>query len=235
VSLVREARVIQLESVTKIYRRDAEDVVALNDVSLKIDTGEFVCVRGPSGCGKSTMLTLIGGLGTPTSGRVVVDGNDWAAMSTAERAKQRATTVGFVFQLFHLLPYLTVLDNVLLAETQASRDNPRGRAEQLLERFNLSHRLTHRPAELSIGERQRVAMARALFNEPRLLLADEPTGNLDPENAKAITSYIEEFHQGGGTVVLVTHDAAAATIAERTIVLRDGSIVESDAATTADT
>ena len=183
-NLVWKARVIQLESVTKIYKRGTEDVVALNAVTLRIDTGEFVCVQGPSGCGKSTMLTLIGGLGTPTSGRVVVDGNDWAAMSAAERARQRATNIGFVFQLFHLLPYLTVLDNVLLAaDPHTGRDDPRGRAMGLLDRFNLSHRLTHRPAELSIGERQRVAMARALLNEPRLLLADEPTGNLDPENA----------------------------------------------------
>ena len=222
---------IQLEAVTKIYKRGAHNVVALDDVTLQIAAGEFVCVRGASGCGKSTLLTLVGGLGTPTSGRVVVAGNDWATLSAAQRATQRASTVGFVFQLFHLLPYLTVLDNVLLAAPHAGSEGSRDRARQLLDRFNLSHRLTHRPAELSIGERQRVAMARALFNEPRLLLADEPTGNLDPENAAVIMNFIEEFHHGGGTVVLVTHDTTAATSAERTIVLQDGAVVQSDAAT----
>ncbi len=222
---------IELESVTKIYKRGAHDVVALDNVSLNIEAGEFVCVRGPSGCGKSTLLTLIGGLGTPSSGRVVVAGNDWAAMSASQRATQRAENVGFVFQLFHLLPYLTVVDNVLLAAPQNGHHDAKQRAEQLLERFNLSHRLTHRPAELSIGERQRVAMARALFNEPKLLLADEPTGNLDPENATAIMEYIQEFHHSGGTVVLVTHDAAAADNANRTVLLRDGTVVESNTAT----
>lgn len=222
---------IELDSVTKIYKRGAQDVVALDNVSLHIDAGEFVCVRGPSGCGKSTLLTLIGGLGTPSTGRVVVAGNDWAAMSASQRAAQRAENVGFVFQLFHLLPYLTVVDNVLLAAPPNGQPEARLRAEQLLKRFNLSHRLTHRPAELSIGERQRVAMARALFNEPKLLLADEPTGNLDPENATAILEYIQEFHRAGGTVVLVTHDSAAADHANRTVMLRDGAVVESDAAT----
>lgn len=222
---------IELDSVTKIYKRGAQDVVALDNVSLRIDAGEFICVRGPSGCGKSTLLTLIGGLGTPSTGRVVVAGNDWAAMSASQRAAQRAENVGFVFQLFHLLPYLTVVDNVLLAAPPNGQHDAKLRAEQLLKRFNLSHRLTHRPAELSIGERQRVAMARALFNEPKLLLADEPTGNLDPENATTILEYIQEFHQAGGTVVLVTHDSAAADHANRTVMLRDGAVVESDAAT----
>jgi putative ABC transport system ATP-binding protein len=187
-------------------------------VSLDVDAGEFVAVRGPSGCGKSTLLTLIGGLAMPTAGRVMVGGKDLATMSAADRVRYRARQVGFVFQMFHLLPYLTVLENVAVAEVSGDRSA----AAQLLERFGLGDRLRHHPAELSAGQRQRVAIARALVNRPPLVLADEPTGNLDPENSAEALQLLASFHQEGGTLLLVTHEEQAARCAQRTVLLRDG-------------
>ncbi len=181
-------------------------------------------MRGPSGCGKSTLLALIGGLARPTSGKVVVDGLNVATMSAAERAAFRAANVGFVFQLFHLLPYLDILQNVMLASSPENRRQAQDRALELLSRFGLQGRLHHRPAQLSAGERQRVAMARALLNAPTLLLADEPTGNLDPENAENVLQILADFHTEGGTIVLVTHDERAAAKAQRTIQLRAGRL-----------
>ncbi|MBX7167734.1 MAG: ABC transporter ATP-binding protein [Pirellulales bacterium] len=218
---------IELERVSKEYSSRRGTVRALDDVSLTVATGEYVAVRGPSGCGKSTLLTLVAGLNAPTSGRVVVAGQDLAAMSSGQRAAWRAATIGFVFQLFHLLPYLTVLDNVLMASAGGDRS---GRARQLLQRFGLGEREHHRPAELSIGERQRVAMARALLNEPKLLLADEPTGNLDAANAAAVLDQLADFHRGGGTVLLVTHDAQAAARAERSFFLERGRVAHQEPA-----
>lgn len=217
---------IQLDGVSKIYPTAQGDVRALDDVSLTVDTGEFIAVRGPSGCGKSTLLSLVGGLSLPTGGRVRVAEREVSAMSAAERAQFRADQIGFVFQMFHLLPYLTVMDNVLVAALPDRRPSARAAAEQLLERFGLSDRLFHRPAELSAGERQRVAMARAVLNEPKLLLADEPTGNLDPKNAAGLLDLLAEFHRDGGTILLVTHDDGAASRAQRTIELNRGRIQE---------
>ncbi|MHB1036799.1 MAG: ABC transporter ATP-binding protein [Pirellulales bacterium] len=215
---------IQLSEVSKVYRQRDGEVRALDAVSLKIESGEFVAVRGPSGCGKSTLLSLIGGLASPSSGRVIVSGQDWAALSPATRARFRARQIGFVFQMFHLLPYLTVLDNVLVAAV-AGDGAARPYAAELLDRFQLSGRLGHRPAELSIGERQRVAMARALVNRPQLILADEPTGNLDSANAVAVFELLGDFHRSGGTVLLVTHAESASTYAGRTILLENGTVV----------
>jgi ABC-type lipoprotein export system ATPase subunit len=219
---------IALHEVSKHYRNAAREVRALDDVSLEVAAGEFVAVRGPSGCGKSTLLAIAGGLALPTSGRVEVAGQEISSLSSSERAKFRAENIGFVFQLFHLLPYLSVLDNVLVAATGADRQAARGEAMLLLEKFGLAERLTHRPAELSAGERQRVAMARALLNHPRLLLADEPTGNLDPKNAAAVLDLIAEFQRDGGTVLLVTHDEKASAYSQRTIQLAGGRLAESD-------
>ena len=217
---------IRLENVTKIYRTSNTDVAALRDISCRIDEGEFVAVRGPSGCGKSTLLALIGGLDTPTSGQLEFAGQNLSSLSPAHRARLRAESIGFVFQLFHLLPYASVLDNVLVAANGPARAETHDRALKLLADFGLSERLKHRPSQLSIGERQRVAMARALLNQPRLILADEPTGNLDPENAGAVLDILSQFHRDGGTVLLVTHDAAATAYAGRTIRLRDGQLEE---------
>ena len=215
---------IHLEDVSKIYRTANGPVHALSGVSMDVKQGEFVAVRGPSGCGKSTLLMIVGGLGTPTSGRVVVADNDLPALSPAARARFRAQRVGFVFQMFHLLPYLTILDNVAAAAPAGQRSAARARAAELLGKFQLNHRLRHHPAELSAGECQRVAIARALVNRPQLILADEPTGNLDPENAAGVLELLNGFHRDGGTLLLVTHQELAAGHAPRTVLLRDGSI-----------
>jgi putative ABC transport system ATP-binding protein len=216
---------VELAEVTKTYPTAQGPVDALRDIDLTIDAGEFIAVRGPSGSGKSTLLTLIGGLGAPSSGRVSVAGHDLATMSSGQRAQIRAENVGFVFQMFHLLPYLSVLDNVLMAAATPTPAN-REHALELIQRFGISHRLTHRPAELSTGERQRVAMARALLNRPGLLLADEPTGNLDSENAAGVMQLLDEFHRDGGCVMLVTHDAESAGAASRLLRLDAGQLVE---------
>ena len=217
---------IELNNVTKRYRTQRQEVLALAELSLQVDRGSYVAVRGRSGSGKSTLLSLIGGLALPTEGTIQVDGQNIAALSPAERAAYRASKVGFVFQMFHLLPYLNVLDNVLLAAADERRQACRQRATELLEEFGLQPRLTHRPAELSAGERQRVAMARALLNQPPLLLADEPTGNLDSENASALLDLLDRFQQAGGTVLLATHDPQAAERAGRQVVLERGKVVE---------
>ena len=218
---------IHLEKVSKIYQTADGPVHALSEVCLVVEKGQFVAVRGPSGCGKSTLLTVTGGLGTPTSGRVVVADTDLPSATPAERAAFRGRTVGFVFQMFHLLPYLTVLENVAAAAAPPQQAAARDRAGELLEKFGLGHRLRHRPAELSAGECQRVAVARALINRPQLILADEPTGNLDPESAAAVMDLLADFNRHGGTVMLVTHEEQAAGYAQRTVSMRNGEVVGS--------
>jgi ABC-type lipoprotein export system ATPase subunit len=214
---------ICLEHVTKRYRGPSGDVMAINDISLNVTPGEFISIRGPSGSGKSTLLSVAGALTTATSGRVVVAGQDLGVLSSAGRAQLRAEHIGFVFQMFYLLPYLNVRDNILAA---ASRNHDAASdAVHLLDRFGLAHRLTHRPAELSAGERQRVAIARALINRPQIILADEPTGNLDVASAGAVLNHLADFHRGGGTLVLVTHDAAAAQRASRQLALDAGRLL----------
>lgn len=213
---------IELDGVSKVYRGPQGLVEALADVSLRVDGGEFVAVCGPSGCGKTTLLSIVGALVRPTRGRVVIAGNEISVMSPGARSAFRAANIGFVFQMFHLLPYLTVLENVLVA---ASREADRAQAGQLLERFGLSGRLGHRPAELSAGERQRVAIARALMHRPPLVLADEPTGNLDGQSAAEVLEILKDFHRDGGTVLLVTHQEQAAAAAGRVILLRAGQVV----------
>jgi len=215
---------IRLENVSKVYRGKTAAVVALDGVSLSIDEGEFVTVKGPSGSGKSTLLLTIAGMIRPTRGRVVVGGEDVYAMSGSRRAKFRAENIGFVFQMFHLVPYLSVLENVLLPMVTGARQDDGRDARDLLERLGLSERASHKPAALSTGERQRTAMARALMNGPRIILADEPTGNLDGDNAEQVMRHMGEFHEQGGTVVLVTHEEAAQRHASRTIHIRQGRI-----------
>ncbi len=215
---------IQLENVSKVYRAANGPVHALADITLQVDQGQFVVVRGPSGCGKSTLLTVVGGLGAVTSGNVLVDGLDVVGMSPAARARFRAVHIGFVFQTFHLLPYLTVVENVAAAAAGESFRQARPRAVELLERFQLAHRLKHRPSELSIGECQRVAIARSMINAPRLILADEPTGNLDPENSAGVLDLLSGFHRDGGTVLMVTHQKVPHGYSDRTILLRDGRL-----------
>ncbi len=224
---------IRLENVEKVYRRpDGSTVRALAGIDLVVEPGQFVVVRGPSGCGKTTLLNIVGGLARPTAGRVEVAGADLGRMTPAQRAAFRARHIGFVFQTFHLLPYLDVLGNVLLAALPGQEAASRQRAEQLLADFHLTDRLHHHPPDLSTGECQRVAIARALLNRPQVLLADEPTGNLDPQNALGVMELLADFHRQGGTVVLVTHQEVADRYAQRTMLLRQGRWESPDSAGT---
>jgi len=220
---------IELRSVGKRYRGPDGSVVALDDVSLTVAAGQFIAVRGPSGCGKTTLLLTAGGLLRPDDGQVLLDGNDLYVMSTEERAAVRATTVGFVFQQFHLIPYLSVLDNVETATLADPAGRKRGKAMAMLDRFGLADRARHVPAELSTGERQRVALVRAMLNDPRLVLADEPTGNLDEDNAHIVLRHLAEYAEAGGAVLLVTHDRQAAQHAHRIIPLSKGRVVSASA------
>ncbi|MGD8238018.1 MAG: ABC transporter ATP-binding protein [Armatimonadota bacterium] len=214
---------IELENVSKLYQGADGEVRALDDVTLSVATGEFTAVRGPSGCGKSTLLLTVGAMVRPTEGRVLLDGRDVYALSPSHRARLRADRIGFVFQMFHLVPYLNALENVLLP-TLAGASPGRDQALELLDRLQLSHRLHHRPAELSTGERQRCALARALLNRPEIILADEPTGNLDPDNAAQVMQYLSEFHRHGGTVLLVSHDPIANEYAQRVLHIERGRV-----------
>lgn len=223
---------LQLEQISKTYTGKSGHVAALQDVSLNLEAGEFVAVQGPSGCGKSTLLLTAGGLLRPDSGKVLIGGENPYDLDPDARAKFRGRTIGFVFQQFHLVPYLDVLDNVL-APTLAmgdSQEDVHQRAWNLIEHFGLTDREHHVPSELSSGERQRAALARALLNKPRLLLADEPTGNLDHQNADAVLGYLKEFAESGGAVLLVTHDDRAIPYAQRVLHLRDGRTVEAETA-----
>lgn len=215
---------IKLEQVKKTYRGPRGPVHALEAVDLQVAEGEFLAIRGPSGSGKSTLLLTIAGMIRPTSGSVVVQEHDMYGMSEAARAAFRARNVGFVFQMFHLVPYLTALQNVVLPSRLGNGGAGRQEAEALLVRLGLADRLHHRPEELSTGERQRTAIARALINEPWLLLADEPTGNLDYETGEQIMECLAEFHRGGRTVIMVTHDPAVEQHSQRTVQLRAGRL-----------
>ena len=212
-----------LNDLGKTYRTRAGEVRALHGVSLRIDKGEFVAVCGPSGSGKTTLLMMIAAMLRPSRGTVQFDGKDVYAIGGPERARLRACNIGFVFQMFHLVPYLNVLENVLVAQGASGRRD-RSRAGDLLQRLGLQQRMHHRPGTLSAGEKQRVAMARALLNQPRVILADEPTGNLDPENTRCVLMHLHEFHRAGGTVIVATHGPAAQELATRTIHLRGGTI-----------
>jgi ABC-type lipoprotein export system ATPase subunit len=208
---------LDVQSFTKIYQGAHGPVQAVRELSFQATAGEFLAIQGPSGCGKSTLLLACGGLLHPTTGKILLQGQDLYALSGEARAKLRATQIGFVFQQFHLIPYLSVLDNVLSATLGSPLVDARSRAFELIERFGLSPRLHHVPAELSTGERQRTALARALLHRPKLLLADEPTGNLDSANADLVLRSLEDFANGGGTVLLVTHDPTAAARAQRSL------------------
>lgn len=216
---------IRCDEVTKIFRKNGSEVTSLDRFTAKVAEGEFVAVRGPSGSGKTTLLLTLGGMQRPSDGSVQLAGRDLYALSPAERARLRSSEIGFVFQMFHLVPYLDLLGNVLLACPGKPSAEVRQRASGLMDELGLADRASHRPGELSAGERQRLAVARALLNRPKLILADEPTGNLDPENAAEVIRHLAEFHRGGGTVVLVTHGAAADAHADRTLRLEQGRLV----------
>ena len=216
---------IRCDEVTKIFRKNGSEVTSLDRFTADIGAGEFVAVRGPSGSGKTTLLLTLGGMQRPSAGLVLFSGRDLYGLSPADRARLRSAEIGFVFQMFYLVPYLDLMGNVLLASPGKPGPAVRQRAGELLDKLGLAERVSHRPGELSTGERQRLAVARALLNRPKLILADEPTGNLDPENAAEVVRHLAEFHQAGGTVVLVTHGTAADTYADRFLRLKQGRLV----------
>jgi len=219
--------VVRCEQIIRRFRPRGGEVNALQEVDLQVRQSEFLAIRGPSGSGKTTLLLTIGGMLRPTSGRVTVAGRDVYAMSERDRARFRADNIGFVFQMFHLVPYLSVVENVRLAAGAAAKRADHSQAIELLERLGLSERRHHTPAELSSGESQRAAIARALLNRPRVILADEPTGNLDPDNAAEVFQALASFHHEGGTVIVATHGTLADKHADRIIHLRKGRIDES--------
>ena len=224
---------IETRNLAREYRVGPTVVRALNDLSLTVRRGEFLAVLGVSGSGKSTLLHLLGGLDAPTSGRVLIDGRDLASFTPFERTLYRRTEVGLVFQSYYLVPSLTAEENIALALTFQGTfgEERKQRATQALRRVGLEHRAGHRPAQLSGGEQQRVALARALVHSPPLLLADEPTGNLDRATAREVVSLIRQIHRElGTTVVMVTHDQEMAThIADRIVHLRDGRLLAGEA------
>ncbi len=214
---------LKIDAASRTWR-GPQDVRALAGVSLHVRPGEFTAVHGPSGCGKTTLLLVAGGLLAPDSGRVEVGGEDLYALSPGRRARVRAAKIGFVFQQFHLLPYLSVLENVLAPTLALRTGGAEGRARELLERLGLGPRARHKPNELSAGEQQRTALARALLNKPGLLLADEPTGNLDEAAAEEVLKGLEEFARSGGAVLLVTHNPKAVARAGRALRMENGKL-----------
>ncbi len=214
--------ILSIENVTKTFGKGDDAVTALKDVSLQLEPGAFTAIQGPSGCGKTTLLLTAGGLLRPDSGTVMVLEQSLYALSIEQRAAYRAANIGFVFQQFHLIPYLTVLENVIAPLLKDNHKAGRIYAEEMLARFNLATHANKLPATLSTGERQRVALARAMVNKPKLLLADEPTGNLDSENADVVLTAMADFAAEGGAVLLVTHEAIAAERAKTTITMEKG-------------
>jgi putative ABC transport system ATP-binding protein len=221
---------IRLENITKIYLADDVETHALDGVNLEIHRGEYLAVAGPSGCGKSTLLSILGLLDTPTSGQYFLDGRPVQHLSRAERARVRNRQIGFIFQAFNLISELTVYENVELPLTYRGMgaSERRKRVQEALERVGVAHRARHYPAQLSGGQQQRVAVARALAGDPVILLADEPTGNLDSANGEAVMELLRNLNRSGATICMVTHDPRYANHASRTVHLFDGRIQSSD-------
>ena len=215
------ATVVEIENL----RKEFGSVRALDGISLRIDDGEWIAIMGPSGSGKTTLINILGGLDSPTSGRAIVDGTDVARLDEAGLTRFRAEKVGFVFQQFHLVPYLTALENVMLAQYFHSTTDEK-EARQSLERVGLGDRAEHLPLQLSGGEQQRVAVARALINHPKLILADEPTGNLDEVNEQIVLNLLRELHQEGHTILMVTHAPSIGRLADRRIELAHGRLAQ---------
>jgi putative ABC transport system ATP-binding protein len=216
---------IRVENINKVFTSRHTNVQALKNISLEIKDGEFLSIIGPSGSGKSTLLLSLGGMSSPTSGKVFWKNDPIYDWKLSKRADWRGQTIGFVFQTFNLLPYLNVYDNVQISLGLSSRNGKDGKdVLNILNRMGLSERLEHLPNELSVGQQQRVALARALVKDPQLILADEPTGNLDPGTASEIINVLKEVNKKGKTVVLVTHDPNLANLSDRSIKIVDGEI-----------
>jgi putative ABC transport system ATP-binding protein len=219
---------VQLQGINKTYQTDEVETRALRDVDLDIERGEYVSIEGPSGCGKSTLLSIIGLLDAPTNGNYTLNGRAVGSLSTSERAAIRSREIGFIFQNFNLIGDLTVEENVELPLTYrgVSKGERRRRVREVLERVSIAHRARHYPSQLSGGQQQRVAVARALAGNPSVLLADEPTGNLDSVHGAAVMELLAELHESGSTIVMVTHDRRFARCAKRTVGLLDGRLAD---------
>lgn len=228
--LVRESGlepILKTEDLWKVYRTGRVDVAALQGVNFAVRPGEFVSVMGPSGCGKSTLLYIIGGLARATRGHVLVDGNDLAKMSDGERTKLRRHKIGFVFQRFNLLPTLDAYGNIAIAQHIHGNGFDPHRFDLVVNMLGLGDRLHHRPSEMSGGEQQRVAIARAIINEPKIVLADEPTGNLDTKNSETVLAMLRQLNKEfGQTIVMITHNPEAAAYGDSVVHMRDGVIVD---------
>ena len=221
---------IHLEQLQKVFYTDEVETHALSGINLDIQQGEFVSIAGPSGCGKTTLLSILGLLDSPTGGKYLLDGEPVENLSAGQRAKIRNQAIGFVFQAFNLIGDLTVYENVELPLTYRGMGGSerRERVEAALERVGMAHRMKHYPSQLSGGQQQRVAVARAIVGKPLILLADEPTGNLDSKNGNAVMSLLKELHEEGATICMVTHDPRYAHVADRSVHLFDGQIVSED-------
>lgn len=219
---------LTMNKVSKRYSHRGNIVNALDDATFEIADGDFASIVGPSGSGKSTLLLMLGGMLSPTTGSVELNGESIYDLSADGRARLRKENIGFVFQTFNLVPYLTALENVQVPMflKGIERDSQLEKATTLLDRVGLKDRVNHKPTELSVGQQQRVALARMLANDPSVILADEPTGNLDPETASQVIGFFEEFNQEGRTIVMVTHDPRAAERAKRTLRLVDGRVID---------
>ena len=225
---MHESAIIRLEDVKKIFYTDEVETHALSGIDLEVRKGEFVSIAGPSGCGKSTLLSILGLLDTPTEGKYTLNGTSVEGLSLADRSRIRNREIGFIFQSFNLIGDLSVYENVELPLTYRGMGaaERRQRVQQALERVGMAHRSRHLPSQLSGGQQQRVAVARALVGQPAILLADEPTGNLDSRNGEAVMDLLHELHQGGASICMVTHDPRFARHADRTIHLFDGQVVD---------
>jgi putative ABC transport system ATP-binding protein len=221
-------RLIQLDGIRKVFYTDEVETHALADIHLEIKAGEYVAIAGPSGCGKTTLLSILGLLDTPSEGAYTLDGDAVANLAPSERARIRNRQIGFIFQAFNLIGDLTVYENVELPLTYRglSSAERRQRVQSALERVGMAHRMKHYPSQLSGGQQQRVAVARAVAGDPAILLADEPTGNLDSKNGESVMGLLQELHKAGSTICMVTHDARYAAHADRAIHLFDGRVVE---------
>jgi len=219
---------IKLDGVTKVFFTDEVETHALSGIHLQIDKGEYVAIAGPSGCGKSTLLSILGLLDSPTEGQYLLNNRPVAELPASERARVRNREIGFIFQSFNVIGDLSVFENVELPLTYRgmSAGDRKALVTEALERVGMAHRAKHLPSQLSGGQQQRVAVARALAGRPAILLADEPTGNLDSRNGEAVMSLLRELHQGGATICMVTHDERFAQHADRTVHLFDGRVVE---------
>lgn len=224
--MTNNGMIIEVHNLRKVYHSGEVDVHALRGVNLQVGRGEFLSVIGPSGSGKSTLFNILGGLAAPTEGQVIIDGEDIQKLTDSQRTEMRQRKVGFVFQKYNLLPTLTGLDNIKIARFLARNNDPLpADFMKLLEMLNISGRLDHKPRALSGGEQQRIAIARALVNKPAILLADEPTGNLDTENSTVVLGLLRRLNEETGqTILMITHNPEAAAYADRTVAMRDGQI-----------